>query len=185
MSSPQEVPLAIGRIGGFRGNRGEVTVRVASGDAARWTHLRRAILRSTGQAADTAPREIESSRAYRDRLVLKFRGVDDASRAETFRGCEVCALAEDVPQLPSDVYWVAQLVGAQVRDVGGRELGVVDDVIETGGVDLLLVRDTQGAETLVPLAREIVSAIDPAAGTIVVSIPEGLREINVPGAELA
>jgi 16S rRNA processing protein RimM len=173
-------PLVIGRVSGFRGNRGEATVKVASGDAARWEHVRHVMLNPAGEGAATVPRKVESARAYRDRLVLKLAGVDDASQAEALRGCDVLVGADDVPRLPEDVYWVARLMGARVTESTGRDIGCVADVIETGGTDLLRVVDAAGAETLVPLAREIVTEIDEAAGRIVVSLPEGLQEINAP-----
>jgi 16S rRNA processing protein RimM len=169
------MPLAFGRVSGFRGNRGEVTVKVASGDAARWVDLRQVILRPAGGTGGENRREIETIRAYRDRLVVKFVGVDDSGRAEALRGYDVCARAEDVPPLPDAVYWVARLVGSRVQDVGGATLGRVEDVIETGGADLLLVKDALGVEMLIPLAQEIVTAVDEAEGTIVVSLPPGLK----------
>ena len=61
--------------------------------------------------------------------------------------------AEDVPRLPKDVYWVERLVGAQVMDAVMGDIGRVRDVVETGGVDLLLVEDAGGVETLVPWSR--------------------------------
>jgi 16S rRNA processing protein RimM len=175
-------PLPVGRVTGFRGTQGEVTVRVISGNAERWTHLRRALLRGPGDAgAAGSPREVVSARAYRDRLVLKFRGIDDPGAAEALRGLEIAAVAEDVPALPSGVYWIERLIGALVEDSAGRALGRVEDVIETGGADLLIVRDSSGREILVPLAEEIVTQIDPRAGTIRVRLPEGLEDVNAEG----
>jgi len=170
-SGAATAPLAIGRITGFRGNGGEVTLRVASGRAERWVHLRRAIV-------DVSPRPIESARAYRDRLVLKFAGVDDANQADALTGRVVSVLAEDVPPLPEGEYWASRLIGARVYDSGGAELGVVADVLETGGTGLLEVRDDAGRETLIPLAREIVVAVDEEARRIEVALPAGLRELN-------
>ncbi|HZN54652.1 MAG TPA: ribosome maturation factor RimM [Candidatus Polarisedimenticolaceae bacterium] len=170
MSRPEGEPLVLGRVSGFRGNRGEVTVSVISGDAARWTHLRRVWL--------DGPREVESSRAYGGRLVLKLAGVDDANAAAALRGRDVAALAADVPALPEGVYWSARLVGATVTDRRAGVLGRVCDVMETGGTDLLVVRDDAGVETLVPLARSIVSSIDASQGAITVVLPEGLRDLG-------
>lgn len=183
MNSPETAPLPIGRISGFRGRGGEVTLRVASGAAARWTHLRRAVLSRFDETQDAAPRAVESARAYRDRLVLKFAGVDDASQAGALRGLEVSALPEDVPQLPDGVYWASRLVGATVTDVAEGLVGRVEDVLETGGVDLLVVRGPEGDEILVPLAGEIVRSIDEAAQRIEVALPAGLRDINSPDRE--
>jgi 16S rRNA processing protein RimM len=165
-------------VSGFRGNHGEVTVKVFSGDAARWVHVSRVVLKGSGPGTEDGPRKVESARAYRDRLVLKLAGVDDASEAEALRGSDVLAPAEDVPRLPEGVYWVERLVGARVMDVALGDIGRVMDVVETGGIDLLVVKDSGGVETLVPLAKEFVTEIDEASGTILLALPEGLRGLN-------
>lgn len=181
MSSPGDKPIVLGTVSGFRGNLGEVTVRVVSGEASRWEHLHRVVLRGSGPGAPAGTREVASARAYRDRLVLKLAGIDDASAAAVLRGCDVMVAAEDVPALPQGVYWVERLVGAQVRDAVLGNVGQVVDVVETGGIDLLLVRDGAGVETLVPMAKEFVTAIDADAGLIEVVLPEGLRGMNATG----
>ncbi len=153
-------------------------MRVLSGEAARWEHLRRVVLGGSGAGTGAGPRKVESARAYRDRLVVKLAGVDDASEAASLRGCEVAAQAEDVPRLPQDVFWVERLVGARVMDAVLGDIGRVMDVVETGGVDLLIVKDGGGVETLVPLSKSLVTEIDEATGTIRVSLPAGLRGLN-------
>ena len=178
MSSPGRKPLVIGRVKSIRGPRGEVTVTVVSGDAARWAHLGRVVVGEPGSGGSTGPVRVESARAYRDRLVLKLAGVDDANQAAALRGRDVAALAEDVPELPDDVYWVERLVGARVMDSALGDIGRVMDVVETGGVDLLLVKNDAGVETLVPLSRPFVDDIDQAGGTIRVVLPEGLHGLN-------
>jgi len=181
LSSPEGKALVLGRVSGFRGNQGEITVKVVSGEAARWVHLHRVVIHGGGPGAEEAPRKVESVRAYRDRLVLKLSGVNDANDAAALRGSDVLAPAEDVPRLPEDVYWVERLVGLLVTDAVLGPIGRVADVIEAGGRDLLLVKDDQGVETLVPMVREFVIAIDEAAGTIRVALPEGLRGLDADG----
>ena len=181
MSSPNDKPLVIGRVSGFRGMNGEITVKVISGDAGRWVHLSRVVVNEARSGAGSTLRRVEAARAYRDRLVLKMEGVDDASTAARLRGCEVAAPCGELPRLPQGVHWVEHLVGAQVEDVASGDLGRVVDVIATGGVDLLLVKDALGVETLVPLVGEIVTKIDESSGTIRVALPDGLRGLNAPG----
>ena len=154
---------------------------MVSGDAARWVHLRRVVLSGAGTGIGAGPRDVESARAYRDRLVLKLVGVNAADDAAALRGAEVLAPAEDVPQLPQDVYWVERLVGAQVVDETLGDIGRVVDVMESAGADLLVVEDRDGVETLVPLVKEFVTAIDDVSGTIRLALPEGLRGMNARG----
>ena len=133
MSSPVGKALVFGRVSGFRGSHGEVTVRVVSGDAARWLNLGRVVLGGSCPGNKAGLREVEAARAYRDRLVVKLAGVNDAREAASLRGCEVAAHAEDVPRLPEDVYWVERLVGARVVDAILGDIGRVMDVVETAG----------------------------------------------------
>ena len=155
---------------GHRGAHGEITVRVASGYASRWNHLREILLEGRSY-------QVEHARSYGDRLVLKLFGVADASEAAGLKGKTVAAPAGEVPILPEGRYWVSRLLGARVADETRGDLGTVEDVVETGGTDLLLVREGSGRERLVPLAREFVVGIDEAAGTIRVRLPEGLYEL--------
>ncbi len=168
----------IGRVSGFRGTNGEVTVRVVSGDAKRWVGVSRVLVSGTGVRSRAASRRVESARAYRDRLVLKLAGIEDADGAAALTGREVRAPAAELPRLPRGVYWMDRLVGATVKDARWGDLGRVRDVIETGGTDVLRVEDDRGVETLVPLAGEFVTEIDEASGTIRVAIPEGLKGLN-------
>jgi 16S rRNA processing protein RimM len=181
LSRPDGKSLILGRVSGFRGRDGEITVKVISGNAARWVHVKGVLLQGPGSGSETGSHEVESARAYRDRLVLKLKGVDDAGAAAALRGRDVLAEVDDLPRLPRDVYWVERLVGAKVVDAALGDIGVAKDVLETGGVDLLVVEDGDGIETLVPLAGEFVTAIDEATGTIRLTLPEGLRGLNAPG----
>jgi 16S rRNA processing protein RimM len=168
--------VVIGRIAGFRGTRGELTVRVASGIAARWTELRHVGLRRTPEPGDEASFTVESARAYGDRLVLKLAGIDGASAAADLSGRFVIAPADEVPELPAGTYYAARLVGLPVLDEAGRMLGRIDDIVATGGTDVLVVVTHDGAEILIPFARELMVAIDPER--VVVRMPEGLGSLN-------
>jgi 16S rRNA processing protein RimM len=154
-----------------------MTVRVASGHAARWTALTSVWIAPPGDPEGRL-RAIRSSRAYGDRLVLRLEGVDEASAAEALRGAEVAAPAEQVPVLPSGVHFVSRLLGARVRSESGASIGVVTGVESAGGSDLLAVTEEDGQELLIPMAEAIVLDVDTAGGVVTVRLPEGLRELN-------
>jgi len=124
--------------------------------------------------------EVEHARTYRDRLVLKLRGVDDGDRAARLRGGSVTVSEENAPALAEGEFYGAQLVGLRVLDENDRVLGRIVDVVPTGGADLLrVVGEAEGGdELLVPLAREHVLEIDVDAGRVRVRLPVGLRDLN-------
>jgi 16S rRNA processing protein RimM len=123
--------------------------------------------------------------------VLKLKGVDDADAAARLRGRTVFVARGDAPELPDDVHYVDELVGMLVMDERGRELGRVEQVIATGGADLLRVHaDTQDreqdgegdeGELLIPIAREYVLSVDTAERRIEVRVPRELLELNRSG----
>lgn len=176
-----EPPIRFGRVSGFRGTGGEVTVRVFSGIAARWVGLRRVTALPEGGAGEGSEWAVEAARAYGDRLVLKLRGVDDPTAAEALRGFWLEAPPEEVPSLPEGTYFVQGLVGVRVVDEALGDLGVVEDVLDTGGVELLQVRAADGGEILIPFAEEIVRKVDMEAGILRTRVPEGLVDLNRSG----
>jgi 16S rRNA processing protein RimM len=177
--------LPLGRVAGHRGRSGEITVRIFRGEAEFWTGLDRVWLGSP-DGDDGSFYSIERSRAYRDRLVLKLEGVDDATVAGSLRGRRVAAPAESAPQLPPGEHYTALLVGLEVRDEEGRVIGTVVDVAPTGGADLLVIvpggpaegEPCEDEEILVPLAEGIVEEVDEDGGFIRIRPPEGLLDRN-------
>jgi 16S rRNA processing protein RimM len=168
------VGFAFGRITGFRGNRGELTVRVASGKAERWTGLTKVLVEPEAEY------EVEGSRAYRDRLVLKLRGVEDAAGADALRGKDVAAPPDQVPALAEGVYYQQQLIGLDVVDESGGSVGVIEDVVDTGGTSLLEVRRPSGRKLPVPMAGDIVLEVVLAKRWVRVRLPAGLEDLEEP-----
>lgn len=178
-SNNAERPLAIGRVAGFRGTSGEITVRVASGQAARWRTVTRVLVGGSAEGDDHRPFEVAGVRFYRDRLVLKLRGVDDPSAADALKGRTVLVPPEEVPGLRENEHYAARLVGLRVvLAPTGENLGKVTDVVATGGADVLVVEEADGHELLVPMASEIVVEIVEREGRIAVNLPPGLRSLN-------
>jgi 16S rRNA processing protein RimM len=161
-----------------------LTVKVASGDASRWQGLRRVLLDGDiGPDGAGESREVERARFYRDRLVLKLRGVDGADAANALRGRLILAPPEEVPALPEGVHYAARLVGLAVSDETVGPLGKIVDVAGIGGADLLVVEDEEGKEILVPFARDIVREVSERDGVVRVRLPEGLAGLNRGGGD--
>ncbi len=151
-------------------------MKVGGGDAAFWERMPRfRIERSNGSAVVY---EAQQVRAYRDRLILKLRGVDDAGAAVELRGALVSGAVEDAPELPAGRHYTAALIGMAVVDETGRMLGEVGEVWPTGGTDLLRVVGREKGEILIPLAGDIVAEINEVERRITVRLPAGLEELN-------
>jgi 16S rRNA processing protein RimM len=130
------------------------------------------------EGSEHAVFEIETSRHYRDRLILKLEAVDGPDAAERLRGKRILAPAGQVPELEEGTYYLARLVGLEVLDEEGSTVGEIEDILEAGGSEVLVIREEDGSELLVPLARDYVGEVDPATGTMVLRGVEGLRGLN-------
>jgi 16S rRNA processing protein RimM len=123
------------------------------------------------------PMEVENTWMHGDHLIFKFQGVNSISDAEKLAGAEVSIPFEQRAELSDDEVYQSDLIGCEVIDANGRSLGVVTDFQETGGTPLLTVGD----ELLIPFAKSICIEIDLEHKRIVVNLPDGLLDLNVPG----
>jgi len=110
--------------------------------------------------------------------VLKFREVDSISAAEELRGCKVRIPEDELGPPPEGEHYLDNLVGCCVVDAeSGREIGIVEEVLEPGGSLLLDVRGEKG-QILIPFVDEICREVSEEKREIRVRLPEGLEELN-------
>ncbi len=122
------------------------------------------------------PMEVERTWMHGDELILKFAGVDTISDAEKLAGAEVAIPFEQRATLGGDEYYESDLIGCEVFDSAGCSLGAVTEFEETGGAPLLHVGD----DLLIPFAKSICNQISPADKRIIVNLPDGLLNLNLP-----
>ncbi len=165
--------LVVGRIGRAHGIRGDVAVDVRT-DEPQERFAPGARLLTDPESA--GPLVVASSRTHSGRLLVRFEGVGDRTAAEGLRGTVLqvdSAVLE--PLEDPDEFRDHELIGLRAVTVGGRDVGVVSDVLHNAQ-DLLVVDTGGGGEALVPFVREIVPEVDTAAGTLTVDAPPGLLD---------
>jgi 16S rRNA processing protein RimM len=167
--------LVVGRIGKPHGVRGEVTVDVRTDDPdARF---------ATGSSLRTDPGErgpltVAAVHPRSGGLVVAFEGVGSREAAEVLRGTVLVVDSAELPEIEdADEWYDHQIVGLAAVDRAGAALGEVADVVHAPASDLLVVRDADGREHLVPFVRELVPAVDVPGGRVVIDPPEGLFDL--------
>ena len=133
--------------------------------------LERVALRRAGEEPEL--RRILEARPQGRLWAVLIEGAPDREAAEALVGAEVLAFREELGDAGEGQHYWADLEGLPVVTVTGEALGTVTGLLETGGVDVLVVTGARG-ERLVPLAPYV--EVDRAAGRIVVDPPEGLLE---------
>ena len=150
--------LDVGRVVRPHGLRGETVVEP-------WSDLPERLAAGSVLETDRGPLTVIASRPHQGRMLVTFDGVEDRPAAEHLRGRILRAPAVDVP----GVWWVHELVGAELFDTTGRRLGEVVAVEANPASDLLVL----DGGALVPL-RFVVER-DPG-GRLTAEVPEGLVE---------
>ena len=165
----------------LRGAQGRLTARLVPSGIDQLREREQVLVGRAGGTTRSLP--LEGYSIYGDRVVLKFRGVDDAAAAAALVGQDILIPCNGLVDLPEGSYYIFRLVGLTVRTRDGREIGKVRDVVQTGGTPLLAIEPGRGCETggneeiLMPVARSICTAIDVASGTITIDPPEGLLDL--------
>jgi len=111
-------------------------------------------------------------RRHQESLLLSFEGIASPEEARMLTNSSLYAGVRDIP-LGAGEYLDRDLIDCELVDPAGRRLGRVVDVQHFPAQDCLVV-DPGGQ--YVPLVKAFVRAIDIAARTIEVDLPEGLLE---------
>ena len=158
--------VTVGRITAPHGIRGEVKVEPLTDFPQRFEAGSRLWL-------DGTPYTVERGRWQQRIVILKLRGIDTRSQADTLHGKALLA-PEATPIEDEGVYYLHDILGARVQDTAGEALGELADVFSTGSNDVYVVRGPRG-ELLLPALDDVVLEVDVKAHRIVVEIPEGLE----------
>ncbi len=144
--APLQAWITLGRIAGAYGVRG--WLRIAS-----HTEPRAGILDYPRWwlAAGESRRECEliEGRQHRNGVAAKLAGIDDRDAARAWLDAEIVVPRSELA--PIEGYYWADLIGLAVENREGVALGRIAGCIETGGHDVIVVKD--GArERLIPYA---------------------------------
>lgn len=172
---PATERIAVARISRPRGNRGEVMAELLTESPERFHSLSRLTVQTPG--GEETPVILESHWVHAGRLVLKLKGYDSISAAESLRGAYVLIDRSERVALDDHTFFVDELVGCVVETISQNFLGAVRAVQPTGGTDLLQVRSESGKEYLIPFTDSICREVSVERKRIVVDPPEGLLDL--------
>ena len=167
---------------GPQGRRGEVLAELHTDFPERFDE-RRELSGLTGNGERRELR-LEEYWLHKGGIVLKFAGVDSISDAEQLAGWEVQIPLQQRTELEEGAAYVSELLGCEIwveAEPDNKLLGEIADVDLSGGAaPLLVVRNPQGQEFLVPYAEEFLQSVDLACGRLQMKLPEGLLELQAP-----
>jgi len=126
---------------------------------------------------EDAPRAILASRMHQANWLLLLEGIQTRTDAEAVKGKGIFLPEEMLRPLGEDEFFIHSLLGCQVKDLHGHELGKVVGYMENGPQVLFEVQG-QGHSFFFPAVKEILQVVDEKSGWVVIDPPPGLVDLN-------
>jgi 16S rRNA processing protein RimM len=114
-------------------------------------------------------------RPAKNGLIVRVVEIATKEQADALKGVELFAARSQMPTLPDDEFYHADLVDLDVFDTGGTSLGRVKAVQNHGASDLLeIIVPGESQTVLLPFTKAAVPTIDLEQGRIIADPPDGL-----------
>lgn len=170
----QIMRLQVARIGKPHGIRGEVTVQVLT-DVPDDRFAPGEVLHVIDGPVKTLT--VTKSRWNKTILLVDFAEIKDRNMAETFRQAHLEIEVTGEEESASDEWYEHELLDLKVIH-DGKQVGVISALRTNPAQDLLVFKDLNGEEVYLPFVDEFVPDIDTEAGTVTITPPAGLLELN-------
>lgn len=162
--------IVVGSLSGSYGVQGEVRLKSFCADPAAIADYRPL----TTADGTTFPMLVLTGQ-LKGGFTARIQGIDSKEQADALKGTQLLADRSQLPQLPDDEYYYADLIGLAVVDTGGVQLGTVKTVVDHGAGDLLEIQLPGQSETVfLPFTLANVPTVDLTAGRIVADAPDGV-----------
>ena len=162
--------IPVGAIAGAYGVRGELRVKsycAVPEDIERYSPL----FTEDGQTSYA----LAILRPIKNGFAARIPQVATKEEADALRGTTLYAQRDQLPSLPDDEFYHADLIGLEVFDTGGVLLGKVKTVQNHGADDLLELQLAGSSATVfLPFTKAAVPTVDLAARRIVADPPGGI-----------
>ena len=165
--------LRVGVISSTHGVKGEVKVFPTTDDPARFKALKTVLL-DTGKEHKAL--EITGVKFFKNKVILKFKGFDNISDIEKYKGMDLLIPREDAVPLEENENFIADLIDMTVVTDRGETLGTLVDVLETGANDVYVIETEGKKEILLPAIKECILDVNVEEKHMLVHVLEGLLD---------
>lgn len=165
-----ETHICVGVISGAYGVKGDVRLKSFCSDPAAIADYAPLTTESGGQSFG-----IRLNGPLKNAFSARLTGIATKEQADALKGTRLFAPRDRLPTLEDDEFYHSDLVGLDVIDTGGRQIGRIKSVHDHGAGDLLDVHGAGlGNGVLLPFTRENVPTVDIAGRRVIINPPDGL-----------
>ena len=161
----------IGQIVNTFGIKGMVKVVPYTDDIQRFDRLKKVYLVSKKEKKEY---EVEEVKYQKNMVLIKFKGINSIEEAEELRNQYIQIPREDAINLEEGSYYIADLIGMKVITEEGENLGILEDIYNTGSNDIYVVKNELGKQLLLPAIQDVIKKIDLEEEKMIVHLIEGL-----------
>ena len=167
----KEEMLRVGIIANTHGIRGEVKVFPTTDDVNRFKKLKQVFLDTEKELIEL---QISSVKYFKNLVILKFKDIDDINQIEKYKGKDLLITRENAVPLGENEYFIYDIIGAEIVEENGNEVGELKEVLTTGANDVYVVKTLEGKEILLPVIRDCVKEINVEEKKVIVHLMAGL-----------
>ena len=164
--------ILLGRITKASGYEGAVAVKLEKIFTENIPQMESVFLEIEGRPVPFFISESEYSGA--DVLKLWFEGYDSNEKISEFIGCRIFLTSV----IASDKLKEEGIIGYKVFEQDGQLLGSISRVAPNNGQWLITVVSENRKEILIPFHEHFIVSIDKGNNSVIMNIPEGLKDIN-------
>lgn len=156
--------IEAGKIVNTHGVNGEVKIEVWLDSPAFFKKFKRVFINGEEH-------KVISSTIHKGFIIASVEGVSDINEAMKYKETVVLVNKNDV-KLPKGSFYYCEIIGAKVIDISGREVGILEEVMENPAQPIYVVRGE--AEHLIPAIPEFIMSTDLDEKIITVKLIEGM-----------
>lgn len=161
--------LEIGKIVGTHGIKGEVRVEYWADSGEFLTQFKRLYFDEGKNKLD-----ITSARPHKSIVIMKIKGTDTVSGADTLRG-KVLYMNRDDAKLPPGRYFIDDLIGLTVIDSRTKEtLGTIENVTSTAANEVYHIKGAGGKMVYIAAIDSVIAKTDIPGGFVSINVMKGM-----------
>ena len=161
--------ITVGIVRGIRGLKGQLRVESLSDFPGRF---------AKGQLLELEGSERTIIKVFNDQkgLILELEGIDTRERAEKFKGCELKTAPHQSNHLfPEGSYFHHEILGMKVVDQKNNDLGIINEIIETGANDVYVVSNSLEKDILIPAISSVICEVRVDLNTMRINLLSSLN----------
>ncbi len=165
--------LRIGVVTSPHGIKGEVKVYITTDEPERFLQISDLVVDNHKEYRKMA---IEDVKYFKNMVILKLSGIHDMDEAAAYRNADLLIHRSQSSPCKEGEYFIADLIGMEVVNEKGEEVGTLTDVYETGANNVYEVTKKNGKQLLLPKIPECILHVDVENKRMQVYVMPGLED---------